>query len=59
MCKHATMAVKLDDDLPFRVDGLHRAFHVSDRKAFPASQLPQFVRAMRSWIQTSLCRQLR
>ena len=46
--KQPTMAVKVDDDLPFRVDGLHRAFHVSDGKAFPGPQLPRFVRRMRS-----------
>ena len=41
--KHATVAVKLDDDISFRADGLHRALDVSDGKAFPAPQFPQFV----------------
>ncbi len=49
--KHPTMAVKLDDDLPFRVDGLHRAFHISDGKAFPVPNCHDLP-AMRSWIQT-------
>ena len=57
--KHPTMAVKLDDDLPFRADGLHRAFHVSNGKAFPGSQFPQFVRPCDPEARLAPPRQLR